>query len=388
MTPPGQVHIRALDGIRGLAISLVLLYHGWTFRGTADSGAAIAGDVGAAIDQVRVIGWAGVDVFFVLSGFLITGILLETKGEPRYWRNFLIRRGLRIFPLYYAVLVLLLVAGLVLAQRGATAGAAGELARGVENIWVNFLYATNFAIAGWGEDQVPLDIAWSLAIEEQFYLVYPAVVLVCSRRRLGHVLVGMVVLAPVLRVLAFEHGPQPVLGPYVLPFCRMDALAIGGLVRLAYGTPAHPALAALRRLAPALCVLAVVGLMVWSRKDLPFVIAGYTLTAVAAAALLVRVLHAGEASPLRRVFESRTLVHIGKVSYGVYLIHLIARAVVSGALRLVFPAEQLGGTAYCAAQFFGMTLLTIGVATISFHAFERPLLRLKDRWAPPQTRRN
>jgi peptidoglycan/LPS O-acetylase OafA/YrhL len=383
MTSPGPVHIRALDGMRGLAIAMVLLYHGWTFRDAGGGGPGGALDhAGWAVDQVRAIGWAGVDVFFVLSGFLITGILVETKGEPRYWRNFLIRRGLRIFPLYYAVLGVLLAAGLVLARGGATSGAAGELARGIEHLWVNVLYLTNFAIAAWGEDRVPLDIAWSLAIEEQFYLVFPAIVLACSRRGLARVLAAMVIAAPILRVLVFEHGAQPVLGPYVLPYCRMDALAIGGLVRLALGAPDHPALAALRRLAPALCVAAVAVLLAWSRKDVRFVAIGYTLSAVAAAALLVRVLQGGEASILRRVFESRTLVHIGKVSYAVYLFHLIARAVVAQALGRVFPAEQIGGTAYCAAQLLGMSLLAIGAATVSYHLFERPILRLKDRWAP------
>ncbi|HWO25205.1 MAG TPA: acyltransferase [Kofleriaceae bacterium] len=392
MTAPGSVHIRGLDGIRGLAISMVLLYHGWTYRGPGDIGET----VGGTINAVRVIGWAGVDVFFVLSGFLITGILVETKGQPRYWRNFLIRRGLRIFPLYYAVLVLLLGAGLVLARAGVVSGAAGELARGAGNIWVNFLYVTNFAVATWGEDRVPLDTAWSLAIEEQFYLVYPAIVLLCTRRGLVLALVAMTAAAPVLRVLVFEYGPQPVLGPYVLPFCRMDALAIGGLVRLAYGggRPEPALLAVLRRLALPLCAAAIAVLLAWSRKDVRFVAVGYTLTAVAAAALLVRLLAspaspaspASSASPasapLRRVFESRALVHIGKVSYAVYLFHLIARAVVAQGLARVFPREQIGGTAYCAAQLFGMSLLAIGAATASYHLFERPILRLKDRWAP------
>ena len=374
MIAPGPVYLRGLDGLRGLAISLVLLYHGWTFRGT--------GDVGAAIDTVRAIGWAGVDVFFVLSGFLITGILVETKGQPRSWRSFLIRRGLRIFPLYYAVLVLLVAAGLVLARAGATSGAAGELVRGLDHVWVNFLYLTNFAVAAWGEDRVPLDTAWSLAIEEQFYLVYPAIVLLCSRRGLARALLGMVIAAPVLRVLVFELGPEPVLGPYVLPFCRMDALAIGGLVRLAYGGPAPAWLAALRRSAPLLGAAAVAVLLAWSRKDLRFVAVGYTLSAVAAAALLVRLLASLEGSLLRRVLESRALVYMGRVSYAVYLFHLIARTVVAWGLGHVFPREEIGGTAYCAAQLLGMSLLAIGAATASFYLFERPILRLKDRWAP------
>jgi peptidoglycan/LPS O-acetylase OafA/YrhL len=127
-------------------------------------------------------------------------------------------------------------------------------------------------------------------------------------------------------------------------------------------------------------------LLVWSRKDLGFVAVGYTLSAVAAAALLVRLLASPEDSPLRRVFESRALVHIGKVSYGVYLFHLIARTVVARGLERVFSREEIGGTAYCAAQLLGMSLLSIGAATASYYLFERPILRLKDRLAPNRQR--
>jgi peptidoglycan/LPS O-acetylase OafA/YrhL len=178
-----------------------------------------------------------------------------------------------------------------------------------------------------------------------------------------------------------------VLGPYVLPFCRMDALAIGGLVRLAYGGPAPAWLAALRRCAPLLGAAAVAVLLAWPRKDLRFVAVGYTLSAVAAAALLARLLASPEGSPLRRALESRALVHIGKVSYAVYLFHLIARTVVAWGLGHVFSREEIGGTAYCAAQLLGMSLLAIGAATASFYLYERPILRLKERWAPTRESR-
>src|SRR5262245_23017893 len=139
-------HVRALDGVRGVAIAAVMLYHGWNYTGH--------GDVGLAIDRARSIGWAGVDLFFVLSGFLITGILLETRDDPRYWRNFLIRRGLRIFPLYYAVL-LVIVVGALAARRLGIADSEGALFA-IASIWINFLYVTNFAIAIVGENHVPL----------------------------------------------------------------------------------------------------------------------------------------------------------------------------------------------------------------------------------------
>jgi peptidoglycan/LPS O-acetylase OafA/YrhL len=147
-----------------------------------------------------------------------------------------------------------------------------------------------------------------------------------------------------------------------------------------------PGLAALARWAPALCAAAVAVLMAWSRKDVRFVAVGYSLSAVAAAALLVRLLYAGERSLLRRAFESRALVHVGKVSYGIYLLHLIARAAVAQVLARVFSRDQIGGTAYCAAQLAGMSLVAVAAATASYYLFERPILRLKDRLAPVRSR--
>ncbi|MBX3154697.1 MAG: acyltransferase [Deltaproteobacteria bacterium] len=363
-----RTHVRSLDGVRGLAIALVLLYHGWTFTQHSNGFG-----IGFALDHVRQIGWAGVDVFFVLSGFLITGILLESRDKPRYWRNFLIRRGLRIFPLYYAVLVAILIGSLV----------SPELRRGgIANIWVNFLYLTNFWVATVGENKVPLDSAWSLAIEEQFYLVFPAVVKLVTRRMLTYVLIGIVVAAPLLRFLTWEYGAQPVLGPYALPYCRLDALAIGALLRLAFEERAEVELALLRRVAPVLCVAAVAFLYTSSRKELPFIVAGYSLTALATASLIACLLAARAGSPLRRVFEAGPLVYIGKISYGLYLFHLIVRLVVTQALARVFAKEDLGGTLYCTCQLVAMVVLTIAVAALSFRYFEQPILRLKDRWAP------
>ena len=363
MTPP-RGHVAALDGMRGLAIGLVLLYHGWVFTG--------ASDLGAAIDRARSIGWAGVDVFFVLSGFLITGILLETRRAPRYWRDFLVRRGLRIFPLYYAVLLLLAAASRFIAVPA------------LDHLWINFLYLTNFAIAVWGENRVPLDIAWSLAIEEQFYLLYPWLVRRLSPRALAGVLLAVIAAAPVARVLIWAFGAQPTLGPYVLPYARFDALAYGALIRLAFELDRARLVAAIARLAPVLGAAALVVLYAWPRKDVRFIAIGYSTTAIAAAALLARVLLAPPAALVRRWFESGWLVYLGKISYGVYLLHLIARVAAGKLLDKVFAPGARGELAYCAAEMLSMIALAVLAASVSYHLFERPILRLKDRLAPPR----
>jgi peptidoglycan/LPS O-acetylase OafA/YrhL len=365
MSATADRYVRSLDGIRGLAIALVMLYHGWTYARHGEV------TVGFVVDVVRQVGWAGVDVFFVLSGFLITGILLKTKDQPGYWRTFWVRRSLRIFPLYYAVLVLVLVGGSLFAG----------LAKGIDNVWVNFLYLTNIWIGLKGEDLVPLDIAWSLAIEEQFYLLFPLLVRFCRERTLMVVLLAVVITAPVVRYLTWSYGAQPVLGPYVLPHCRMDALAMGALLRLATEHTNASHLVILRRMAAPLCVAALLVLCLLTRKDIGFIVAGYTLNALASAALLYRVVFASSSSILRRVFENRALCYLGRISYGVYLLHLIARVAVVKVLVHVFPRSEVNGTWFCAAQLTGMTVLTLGLATISFRYFEQPILRLKDRWA-------
>jgi peptidoglycan/LPS O-acetylase OafA/YrhL len=366
-------HVRSLDGVRGVAIAAVMLYHGWSYAGH--------GDVGLAVDRARSIGWAGVDLFFVLSGFLITGILLETRKEPRYWRNFLIRRGLRIFPLYYAVLLVIVVGAIGARRLGL--GDADPALLVIGNIWINFLYLTNFAIAVVGENHVPLDIAWSLAIEEQFYLAYPWLVRKVQPRTLLILLACAIAAAPIARGLTWLWGAQPVLGPYVLPYCRLDALALGALVRVMIELDWTRAIHAMARIAPVAAVVALVILYSWTRKDPRFIVVGYSTTAIAGACLLARLVTARPGAWIVRVFENPVLVYVGKISYGLYLYHLLARFAATFALTKVLGHKSSGESWFCALQLGGMIAIAMVVATLSYRYFERPLLAYKDRLAPP-----
>src|SRR5687767_2907742 len=165
--------IPALDGLRGIAIILVMLHHFTYYR--PNSG------IDAQIASVLFFGWAGVDLFFVLSGFLITGILLDTRDSKRYFSTFYARRTLRIFPLYYLVLLLAFV---VLpkfpALHPVLLGQVGPV--DLPPQWPYWLYLTNFSIADGGWVHGWVDVAWSLAIEEQFYLVWPLMIWLCPPR--------------------------------------------------------------------------------------------------------------------------------------------------------------------------------------------------------------
>ena len=164
-------HLPALDGVRGLAVLGVLLLH---FIGNMQPQDALE----RALVTVTKYGSYGVELFFVLSGFLITGILYDARNKPHYFRNFYMRRLLRIFPLYYGVLALVfLVAPLIPLLQGPTLDYLVE-----RQAWA-WLYAVNIYIAKHGDWSLSyLDHFWSLAIEEHFYLFWPLVVFLLARR--------------------------------------------------------------------------------------------------------------------------------------------------------------------------------------------------------------
>lgn len=365
-------YLPELDGLRAFAILLVIAYHVWDYRG--------ANPVGRAMNVLVREGWVGVDVFFALSGFLITRILRASRASPRYFRSFYIRRSLRIFPLYYAVLALLTVIGVVAAAKGIVLPepSPDQLRRS----WLNFLYLSNFALAFLGSNAIPLDISWSLAVEEQFYLVYPLVVRRLERSTLERWLVVAIVAAIPLRWLSFRWFPGTHYGPYALPYCRMDALAVGGLAALVLERPDRALAHLLARAALPLWIAAIAVAFTWHRGLTPFVLFGYTLTAAATAATILR-LQLNEWAPLRALLRWRVLVGIGKVSYGLYLLHLFVRA---GVDRLPwFTAAHRDDLGIAALRAGLMVAGSLAVAWCSWVVFESPILRLKARFdAPPE----
>jgi peptidoglycan/LPS O-acetylase OafA/YrhL len=366
---PGRRHVPELDGFRAVAIGVVMVYHFWAYAGS--------GAVGQALTKLAGVGWCGVDVFFVLSGFLITGILLDGKDAPHAWRRFYARRTLRIFPLYYAVLTMLVLA--VLGSRALGWRSHDTGFERIDRIWVNCVYLSNFAMAFKGSDWVPFDITWSLAVEEQFYLVYPLIVAGLVVRRLPYFLAAAVLLAPVARGLSVTLTGNA-LAAYALPFCRMDQLAFGGLACLVLRGGRATILAWIRTAAPVLCAAALAFLFLWTRWDRPFIWAGYSLTGAASAAVLVTVL-GGRWTWLASLLRFGPLVWMGKVSYGLYLLHLFARAIVNqGLLKDSLSRTSLAAEGLRLVVLFAVALVMAGV---SWLILERPVLKLRDRlpWA-------
>jgi peptidoglycan/LPS O-acetylase OafA/YrhL len=364
-------HQPGLDGVRGIAILAVMALHF-----VADSRATNLFE--RILTKVTGYGLLGVDLFFVLSGFLITGLLLDAKGKPHYFRNFYARRTLRIFPLYYAVLAALLLVLPALV----TLPAALEYARR-EQVWL-WTYTTNFFIAA--KDSWALGYVshfWSLAIEEHFYLAWPLVVFSVRRETLVRVCLGAMIAGLGLRI-ALALGGTSELAISVLTYARVDALATGGLMAaLARGERgAGPLLARAGRAAivtggalfavSLFCATTQVGLPVLHQVR-------NTLYALFFAALTLQsVRRPGAPSLAARLFENGVLRTFGKYSYGLYVYH--------GMLQFQFHESALEdrltaalgshGAAIAAKALLG-TAISLAVAVASYELFEKRFLSLK-----------
>ncbi|HVL66369.1 MAG TPA: acyltransferase [Vicinamibacterales bacterium] len=378
---PPAPRIPALDGVRGVAILLVILFHHTLMRPET------------TVDRVFVglarLGWSGVDLFFVLSGFLITGLLLDSKGAPHYYRNFYVRRALRIFPLYYAFLFFTLHISPWLWPDTPLAALARDEMAGRSEAWY-WLHLSNVLFAREGTFGHPnLAITWSLAIEEQFYLVWPFVVAALGRRALLWTCIGMMVTALGLRAALLTAGAHWIL-PYVLPMCRMDALAAGAIVAVAMRGASHAAavpqglLRAARVVAPA----AAVGVLAIWWVEGPFdggdwteplmQTAGYTTLAVGYAAIVTLAAGGPPASRLNRVLAVAPLRALGRYSYALYLFHLAIRRWIRDDYFPVsaFPT-WLGSPLPGQILFYvAATAPALVLAWLSWHLWERRWLEL------------
>jgi peptidoglycan/LPS O-acetylase OafA/YrhL len=356
----------SLDGLRAVAVAAVIVFHA---RVAIDGGPLVR-----AYQWVGTAGWVGVDLFFVLSGFLITGILLDAKDRPHYFRTFYVRRTLRIFPLYYAVLF----GTLVIAPIFLGASQPGERTILREQAWL-WTYTTNVEVLRWGgmlftSGWISLTHLWSLAIEEQFYLVWPLLVRVTSRRALVVVAGAIVIAAPVVRVAMRSAGVSPA-AVYEFTLCRLDPLAVGAccavLVRArpAWAARASAILGGLGALGVAIAIA------IAHRFELdagPVQTLGLSALALGFGGAVLR------AARGVRWLEARPLVAIGKYSYGMYLFH----ALLLPLYRRIYAPSSLAGALGFALFVF---VATFAIAAASWHLFERRFLALKDRWAPSRT---
>lgn len=385
--PLSQQRLPVLDGLRGLAILLVMQYHFWGLL-PGIVGRQSPGRLDVELMRLFRSGWCGVDLFFVLSGFLITGILYDSRHSSSYFTSFYARRILRVVPLYYVFLAIMLVVLPSVPSLERTLQLE-KLEKVQAFYWT---YTVNIASALEGlSGKIPLVHSqfWSLAVEEQFYLVWPTVVLLCAQRR------HLMVVCGVLAVAAFAlrcvlvlndgfHVFDSTAGYYLFP-CRIDTLAVGGFIALALrGEPTT--VGRLARIAPfvagtALAVLA--GLYVTREHFFPtdssVETVGLSALAVFFGALLVLGVTSRLERPLHRALANSVLRTLGKYSYALYVFHLVAAFQVMAHIGKQQLLQPVAGSYVLTNVIFSTlaTAVSLGIAWLSWHLVERPILGLK-----------
>ena len=315
----------------------------------------------------------GVQLFFVLSGFLITGILLDNRpdgdnAQPGAvflaLRRFYARRFLRIFPLFYLVLVVAVVFNV----------------DSIRAVWPwHFGYLSNVYYYLMGPDGFDhFGHFWSLAVEEQFYLVWPFLVLLLPRRALRWALFGLILVAPVFRAAISGIAPDPQKAHY-LPLSCLDALGIGALFALvirAKGTPQiSPRALARFCLWVGVPGTLVVGYLMRAHLASPAVASAGHLFMVLFYGWVVFTAANGFPGIVGRVLEWGPMVYLGRISYGLYVYHLFSELCLPTVYRWLHVAPSW--EASVGFRLAVQTALTLAVAVVSWHVFEKPLNDLK-----------
>jgi len=367
--------IPELDGLRGLAILLVMFFH-------YTNGEALTRFNGLAyyVQRSAAVGWTGVDLFFVLSGFLIGGILIDARGSDSYFRTFYVRRFFRIIPIYYLwiclYIALVSAAGPAIQSRSFSGKA---LPRGFE-VYAHLLFLQNLIPYNWsilpGLWGSWFGHLWSLAVEEQFYLLAPLMISWLSPRRLPAVLVGIVCGAPLLRIVLLFYVHQ-IDVTRIMP-SRADALAVGILAAIAWRAPVCR-LWLSRNIRSiywtAGLFFAGFGLLWWyapSSESFGVASFGFTWIAIFYALLLLIVL-VGSKGWIARAMRTGWLRDVGRVSYCMYVIHLIVNLFFYSIFLHAHP--QI--TTFSGA---GIPLLaaivTYALAWVSWEILEGPLVQI------------
>lgn len=361
--PTDKSHNRALDGLRFFAFLLVFFFHAlqWSPWGNW---------------PVIRFGFLGVPIFFVLSGFLIGGILLDLKAKVRpgfglgaKLKTFYIRRALRIFPVYYlfiGILVLLMI----------LSGNTDPVAR--ENLPWHLAYLTNFRSFFVGMDRIRQGHFWSLAVEEHFYLIAPLVVLVVSRKTLVRLVAGVVLAVAAARFAIYRVGsPRDF---WVLSPMQFDLLGLGIATAIIdrHGSFCRIGARGLRYLGIAGAVFFVlyVRRFYLGRPGIGVYYATFGPISLGfATAALVLALWQEPARWSAKVFAFRPFAYFGQISYGLYLFHPNC---------LGWSSKYFGN--YTLANSLAGLAITLGVAMLSWHVFEKPINNLKNRFGYAEKR--
>lgn len=343
-------HLKELDGVRGLAALMVMFFHFFQYHGV--HGSAIKN----AIQKVSIFGQTGVTLFFVLSGFLITRILLKTKTESNFFKAFYARRVLRIFPLYYLFLIIyyFVLPGLTNANVAP-----------FQQQWYYWVYLQNFALTFNWANAGPNHF-WSLAVEEHFYFFWPLIVYFLPAKKIVTAAWSLIILSLLTRIVLLNAG----YGVFYFTFTNLDALVAGALLATRehkYGLQAFKA----KKFAYLLVASLAPALVMWvftGGKSLVLIQAlKFPLIALVYLALIGLVISTAQSKVTTTLFKNKPILYAGKISYGLYVYHPV--------IFIYYNAYYTTGyVVFDMAICFAAAIL---VATLSYYLFEVRMLYFK-----------
>lgn len=354
-----RTHYPALDGLRGIAILLVVFYHNFGFT------------------KYFFFGWLGVDLFFVLSGFLITGILLKTVNAKGYFKKFYAKRILRIFPLYYLSLILFLII------LPGIKDFPLDFSFYIENQWWFWAYLQNWFLIfhNAGNATTAIQHYWSLAVEEQFYLLWPFVIFFIRKPKILLSIALLMLLAVIgtrLYLWTMQVKDFNYYGLYT--FSRIDGICIGSsLAILQYMKSTFIK----KYFTAVVLLLAGMNFLFYftnrlNQYSLPYLaIVGYTTFAVLFA-LLVNEATEGKTKIINYFLEISLLKFFGKISYGLYVFHWPVYLILYGYTeQWVQDSFNITGSNLHILVSALLTLTGILISVISFYFFEKHFLKMK-----------
>lgn len=365
-----------LDGYRGIAIATAVYYHYIQYPLQVPPSSLLA----RFNDATRPV-LAGLEMFFILSGFLIGGILLDARSSPNYFKTFYVRRFCRILPIYLLFLGIVAVAYRVVPWWPYPSPSYSFFWGNMP--WYSYLtFTQNFWMAKWNTlGPSILSITWSLAVEEQFYLLLPVIVRLVRREALPFVFVSGIVLAPFVRLFLGYHFRGNLYVTYTLLPCRMDSFCLGALC--AYFVRQQDKwdwLVANRKAVWIAALALVAGMPMLNQPGIPFtglwLFVGQSWMSVFFTLLMILVLTKPEGR-LGAVMRWKGFLELGEVGYGVYLYHLAIYCAV------VVSLTRHGWTLATWKDFAATVLafaVTMGLAKLSWRYFEKPIIRWGHSW--------
>ncbi len=352
-----------LDGLRGLAVGMVLAWHFIGIPAWASEGRAFQ-----TLFRVFLLGGAGVNLFFVLSGFLITRIIItRNQSNILFLQSFYTRRALRILPPYFLLLV-------VFWMMVWNSSVQNNVFNDHISLWRFLTFTQNFWMAenaSYGPDGI--SVTWSVAIEEQYYLIFPILALILSKSRLPVFLACIAVTSVVWRACIFALDPSNNFPSDLGTLARLDGLAIGGLIACAFNNPQWTKwlktnLVVLRR-----AMLWSFVMLLFVRRDSGSLMAyiGHTTLNLCSALVITNILlHLGSTSLWMHALRSRSLLFLGRISYSLYLFHPI---IIATAFLLTGYPKTLSGW----PQVFlliGSLMLSLFFCHLLFDRLEKKLI--------------